>query len=224
VDFSRLAGRTAVLKNLPPRPPVVTPAAPLVEVMEIRVASGTPVDPVIPDELVGGSLPALEPTEEKRFVTLNETGVDTPEWKLTLNGGAFMGEEGDDIGVEEDEVEEWYYVNLTGDTHPMHHHLFMSQLIGRVPFDAARYAADAPSADFGVTGIDPEPYYTAPLQPPEPWERGWRDTVMAHPGQVTIIRARFELPSTASGPQTYVHHCHIVEHEDNDMMRTFTVG
>jgi FtsP/CotA-like multicopper oxidase with cupredoxin domain len=48
--------------------------------------------------------------------------------------------------------------------------------------------------------------------------------VKVHPGQVTRIRARFDLPSAFAGTrQTYVHHCHIVEHEDNDMMASFTV-
>jgi spore coat protein A len=221
VDFSRLAGQATVLKNAPPQRPVVTPAPPLNQVMEIRVGSGTPAAPSIPAALAGGSTPDLPFSGERRFITLNESGIDTPDWKLTLNAGDFMGEEGETS--EEGEVEDWYYINLTGDTHPMHHHLFMSQVVGRVPFDLTRYVADAPSTPFGSRGIDPEPYYTGSLRPPEPWERGWRDTVMAHPGEVTIIRARFDLPSTASGPQSYVHHCHIVEHEDNDMMRAFTV-
>ena len=52
---------------------------------------------------------------------------------------------------------------------------------------------------------------------------GWKDTVKANPGELTVVRAKFSLPEGASGPQHYVHHCHIVEHEDNDMMRPFTV-
>jgi len=39
----------------------------------------------------------------------------------------------------------------------------------------------------------------------------------------TIIRAKFDLPAGVTAPQTYVYHCHIVEHEDNDMMLAFTV-
>jgi len=54
--------------------------------------------------------------------------------------------------------------------------------------------------------------------PPETWEGGFKDTVIAYPGQITRIRARFDLPGL------YVWHCHIVEHEDNEMMRPFYVG
>jgi spore coat protein A len=59
--------------------------------------------------------------------------------------------------------------------------------------------------------------------PAEPSERGFKDTVKANPGYFTIIRARFDLPSGVRAPQRYVHHCHIVEHEDNDMMRPYDV-
>jgi FtsP/CotA-like multicopper oxidase with cupredoxin domain len=54
--------------------------------------------------------------------------------------------------------------------------------------------------------------------PPEPWEDGWKDTVIAYPGQVTRMRMRF-----AHGGQ-FVWHCHIVEHEDNEMMRPYRIG
>jgi mannose-6-phosphate isomerase-like protein (cupin superfamily) len=52
---------------------------------------------------------------------------------------------------------------------------------------------------------------------------GFKDTVKANPGYFTTIRARYELPTGVTAPQRYVYHCHIVEHEDNDMMRPFTV-
>ena len=61
------------------------------------------------------------------------------------------------------------------------------------------------------------------MLPPEPEERGFKDTVKANPGHFTTIRAKFELPTGVTAPQNYVYHCHIVEHEDNDMMRPFTV-
>ena len=59
--------------------------------------------------------------------------------------------------------------------------------------------------------------------PPDPTERGFKDTTKANPGEFTIIRAKFDLPAGVNPPQSYVHHCHIVEHEDNDMMRPFEV-
>ena len=120
-------------------------------------------------------------------------------------------------------VEDWVYVNLTADTHPMHMHLVTFQVIGRTPFDVQAYE-EANEGLHGVPGgIDPSPFATGPMEPPDPTERGFKDTVKVNPGYFTTIRARFELPAGVSAPQTYVHHCHIVEHEDNDMMRPFTV-
>ena len=53
---------------------------------------------------------------------------------------------------------------------------------------------------------------------PEAWETGAKDTVIAYPGEITRVKARFDLPGL------YVWHCHIVEHEDNEMMRPYSVG
>jgi FtsP/CotA-like multicopper oxidase with cupredoxin domain len=57
-----------------------------------------------------------------------------------------------------------------------------------------------------------------PVRPPERWETGLKDTVIAYPGEITRVRATFDLPGL------YVWHCHIVEHEDNEMMRPLFVG
>jgi bilirubin oxidase len=53
---------------------------------------------------------------------------------------------------------------------------------------------------------------------PQPWETGPKDTVVALPGQVTRVKMKFDLPGN------YVWHCHILEHEDNEMMRPYRVG
>jgi spore coat protein A len=116
-------------------------------------------------------------------------------------------------------VEDWYLVNTTADTHPIHLHLVTFDVIDRRPFDVASYNPKTEA----IT-------YTGPAMPPAPNENGRKDTVQAHPGQVTRIRARFELPDEGTivlppgltNPQ-YVWHCHILEHEENDMMRAFEV-
>ena len=232
VDFSRLAGRTTTMKNLPLPPGVSNPGPQLPQVMEIRVANTTPVAPTLPTTLDGGRDAILPgpPPANRRFITLNEVDVDTEDWILTLNGAPYMSvpENPATERVTVGDVQDWYYINLTGDTHPMHTHLITFQVVARVPFDVNRYVADAQAAgkvgEFGVEGgIDPTPYATGPALPPDPTERGFKETVKANPGQFTIIRAKFELPAGATGPQKYVHHCHIVEHEDNEMMRPFTV-
>ncbi len=223
VDFSHAAGMTIQLKNTKPPIPVSNPAPPLAQVMEIRVAATTPMSPNVPDTLIGGRRAILSGPTKKRFITLNEVGAETAGWFLTLNGAHFMDDpltETPRVGS----VEDWYYINLTGDTHPMHTHLVTFQVVGRVPFDADAYADAVGSGPGGVPGgVDPSPYATGPMIPADSTERGFKDTVKANPGYFTIIRAKFELPSGVHAPQRYVHHCHIVEHEDNDMMRPYDI-
>ncbi len=244
-DFRAFAGRTVFLSNTNPPAPVATPAPPLTHVMRIRVKqvadSGAPT--TIPEN---GSLPSsssltrlvdLGPPQLSggavagRMITLNEVGAETGAWRLNINGHPF----GDGTPVVEtlawNGVEDWYYVNMTGDTHPMHTHLFTFKVMGRYNFDAAGYAGKYGGAN-GVPQQDVSTlarFLKSPLLAPPGTEGGFKDTVKANPGQVTVIRARFTVPSTAlSGgklakDQRYVHHCHIVEHEDNDMMERFVV-
>jgi spore coat protein A len=225
VDFRPSPGQTLVMKNAAPPKPVVTPAPSLSQVMQLRVGTTVtqPAPATIPASLPGRRADLGTPAKT-RYITLNEVGVDTAGWILTLNGLDFeapeTGADTPTVGT----VEDWVYINLTGDTHPMHTHLFTHQVIGRTPFNVAAYMAAAPTAPFGFGGIDPTPFVTGPMQPPAPEERGFKDTTKVNPGYFTTIRAKFDLPDGVTAPQTYVHHCHIVEHEDNDMMRPFTVG
>ena len=101
-------------------------------------------------------------------------------------------------------VEIWELYNTTGDAHPMHVHEVKFQLVDRQPI-----AVDEEARTVAVNG---------PARDPEPWEKGFKDTVTAYPGEVTRIRAQFV------NPGQYVWHCHIVEHEDNEMMRPYRIG
>ncbi|MDR0269491.1 multicopper oxidase [Paenibacillus sp.] len=100
----------------------------------------------------------------------------------------------------------WNLINTTSDTHPIHLHLVQFQILQRRPYDVNYY---------NKTG---ELRYTGRPTKPAPNERGFKDTVKASPGEVTKIIARF-------GPFTgeYVWHCHMLEHEDHDMMRPYIV-
>jgi spore coat protein A len=229
-DFSRARGQTLVLQNPPPQPPVSTPAPTLKPVMQFRV--GTKVTQQGPTS-VPASLPGraadLPAPIKTRYITLNEVAPETANWTLNLNGLDF---ENVVIGTQEETetptvgtVEDWVYINMTGDTHPMHTHLVTHQVIGRTPFDVDAYQAAVPSGPSGGTagGVDPTSFATGPMEPPDPAERGFKDTTKANPGYFTTIRAKFDLPANVPTPQTYVYHCHIVEHEDNDMMLPFTV-
>ena len=224
VDFSRFPGARLVMKNHKPQKPVTTPAPSLEQVMQIRVGRTVrePGPRAIPASLPGRKADLPNPART-RYITLNEIDVDEPTWFLNLNGVHF-----DEGPVTETPrvgaVEDWVYVNLTADTHPMHTHLVTFQVVGRTPFDAQAYEEANEGAHGVPGGIDPTPFATGPMEPPDPSERGFKDTVKANPGYFTTIRAKFDLPTGVTAPQSYVYHCHIVEHEDNDMMRPFTVS
>jgi spore coat protein A len=103
-------------------------------------------------------------------------------------------------------TEIWEFVNLTEDTHPMHLHLVRFQILDRRVFDVFAYQRDKPLR------------FLSPASLPEPNELGWKDTVQCPPGMITRIIVRFE-----GYPGKYLYHCHILEHESNDMMRPFEV-
>jgi spore coat protein A len=223
VDFRRFAGRAIVLKNHRPPKPTSNPAPQLESVLQIRVGTTLtqPRPASVPATLPGRRADVAGPVAATRYITLNEIAPETAGWWLNLNGARF-----DEAATEMPKagtVEDWVYVNLTGDTHPMHLHLATFQVIGRTPFDADAYAATYGGSTGVAGGIDPTAFATGPMQPPAPEERGYKDTVKVHPGSFTTLRARFDLPAGVSAPQVYVHHCHILEHEDNDMMRPFVV-
>jgi len=89
-------------------------------------------------------------------------------------------------------TEMWEIHNFTMDAHPIHVHLVMFQVVNR---------EDA----------------TGTVRGPEPWETGWKDTVIAYPDEITRIKAKFDIAGL------FVWHCHILEHEDNEMMRPYRV-
>ena len=223
VDFSKFRGARLVMKNHKPKRPVSNPAPSLEQVMQIRVGRrlSQPGPTSIPSSLPGRKAD-LGGSIATRYITLNEVDPEEVEWFLNLNAVRFdegPTTETPKVGT----VEDWVYINMTGDTHPMHMHLVTFQVIGRTPFDVEAYEAAHGGPNGVPGGIDPASFATGPMLPPAPEERGFKDTVKANPGQFTTIRAKFELPADVTAPQDYVYHCHIVEHEDNDMMRPFRV-
>lgn len=103
-------------------------------------------------------------------------------------------------------TEIWEFYNATGDAHPIHVHETVFEVVNRQAIIVDEINR--------TIQIDRE----AQAIPPELGETGFKDTVTAYPGQVTRIRAQFK----TSGQ--YVWHCHIVEHEDNEMMRPYRIG
>jgi FtsP/CotA-like multicopper oxidase with cupredoxin domain len=106
-------------------------------------------------------------------------------------------------------TEVWEFFNFTADAHPIHVHEVQFQVVDRQPI-----SFEETEEMGGIGNVE----LAGPSRVPEPWEAGFKDTVIAYPGEVTRIRARF----TTAG--NYVWHCHIVSHEDNEMMRPYRVG
>jgi FtsP/CotA-like multicopper oxidase with cupredoxin domain len=91
-------------------------------------------------------------------------------------------------------IEIWEIYNFTADAHPIHIHEITFEVVDRQPIDGG------------------------PPTPPAPWEAGRKDTVISYPGEITRVKALFDRPGQ------FVWHCHIVEHEDNEMMRPYRIG
>ena len=242
VDFTGIPlGRTVMMTNDAPTPyPMGDPTnAALPELMKININTAVPAtDPdisVLPASL---KLPAIArlaatPNLPPRDVVLKENAdtFDNPV-EVLLNGYNFMDPVTD--FVKAGTTETWQWINLTVDEHPMHPHLVAFQVVNRQPFDAVTYEADW-TAYLASGRTTPKPnvnnYVTGPPVPPAPEEMGFKDTVKADPGYVTRVRATFNLPVTAlldynaitRSFGSWVYHCHILEHEENDMMRPYVV-
>jgi spore coat protein A len=103
-------------------------------------------------------------------------------------------------------AEIWEFLNLTDDTHPIHLHMVRFQILDRRPINVDSYI------------YENKLQYTADALPPDPNESGWKDTVRVSPGSSTRIIVQFD-----GYTGRYVWHCHILEHEDNEMMRPYEV-
>ena len=122
-------------------------------------------------------------------------------------------------------TEVWQIANLTGDTHPIHFHLANVQILSRQGFNAVDYFNNT------AVGAAATPTQMTTARGPEPTEIGWKETVKMHPGEITTVIMKFALPavpfvvpaSKRTGGNEYVWHCHILEHEEHDMMRTLVV-
>jgi spore coat protein A len=107
------------------------------------------------------------------------------------------------------DTEIWTVYNATADAHPVHLHLVSFQIV-----DRQAYKADVDP----VTGAHTNIRLVGKPKPPAPEERGWKDTARMLPGEVTRVIAKFDREGL------YVWHCHILSHEDHEMMRPYYVG
>jgi spore coat protein A len=174
------------------------------QVLKFLVGAATGPDPTVPPEQL--RLPGITPlgtASTIRRLSLNVRRTDLPGSAGTAVT-QLLGTVGPDgAGLPHDfhgpvtenpvvgATEIWEFHNFTPEAHSMHIHQVQFQVLGR-----------------GRDG----------RQPPEDSERGFKDTVVALPRDVTRVKARFDIAGR------FTWHCHILEHEDNAMMLPFQVG
>jgi FtsP/CotA-like multicopper oxidase with cupredoxin domain len=209
-----------------------------------------PLNPTLTDEQGAPAFPSLSAADKTRTLVLWEVMGMLGPTEILLNGQKWMADvsEMPEYGT----VEDWIIVNPTADAHPIHTHLVQFQLISRQRMDTAAYASDwvALQQTTGGLGSGAEPPW--PWMPGESYtplelspttylrgkaaaapsnEQGWKDTIQVNPGEVTILRIKFapidgseNYPFDPTEGPGYVWHCHILDHEDNEMMRPYLVA
>jgi len=194
IDFSGHRGAQLVLKN------------DAVVVMQFRVSSGKVDDnSSLPSVLRPVPQLAESQAAQTRLLTLdeyvNKAGnpimqlLNATHWREPITEKPVLGS-----------TEIWSLINPTNDTHPIHLHLVQFQILDRRPYEPWLYQTKR------------QLHFVGPPEAPQPNEAGWKDTVQAHSRMVTRIIVPFE-----GFVGRYVWHCHILEHEDNEMMRPYEV-
>jgi FtsP/CotA-like multicopper oxidase with cupredoxin domain len=234
VDFTNVPVGNYVLGNVGPDEPFgggvpgvdFDPADPAStgQIMAFNVVPAVAPDPTTPPQFL--QLPAIAPLPvetvtrplaliEKMGMGFDANGeplegpVEALLGNVDATGNAvealWMDPVTEDPAIGATEV--WEFYNTTGDAHPMHIHEIVFEVVNRegLALDADGEVEEPIQLDGNITL-------------PEPWETGFKDTVIAYPGQVTRVRAQFNTPGQ------FVWHCHIVEHEDNEMMRPYRIG
>jgi spore coat protein A len=193
IDFSELAGKNIVMTN------------DAFNVMQFRVGARKAESKPLPQRL--RPFAKIEESEAVKTRTLSLVEVDDLVQRpmtMLLNNAHWRMPVTENPKLNSTEI--WELVNTTDDAHPIHLHLVRFQILDRRTFNLSAYWNSGKIK------------YMSAAVPPDASEAGWKDTVRADPGMVTRIIARFE-----GFPGRYVWHCHVLEHEDNEMMRPFDV-
>lgn len=199
VDFSNLKGETITLNNESTDPNISV-------IMQFRVCLPLRGEDKteIPHELTPQSHLTEDLADNSRLLTLSASTDHYGRPMLMLNDR--MWSDPTTEKPEYDSIEIWNILNLTTFPHPIHIHLVQFKILDRIPFDVSFYQE---------TG---KIKYTGPPEAPRNFETGWKDTVKVFPGMITRLIMHFK-----DHAGDYVWHCHILEHEDHDMMRPIRV-
>jgi FtsP/CotA-like multicopper oxidase with cupredoxin domain len=233
VDFTNVAVGSYVLRNVGPDEPFgggepdedfdTADSDTTGQVLQFRVVPAVAADPTTPPQfLVLPTITRLSGGTTRQLALIEKAGVgfdadgnevEGPIEALlgTMDNGMTTEHPWMDPVTENPAVgatEVWEYYNTTADAHPMHIHEVLFQVVNRQGL-----AVDETTEEV----IQPIELVGDPTGP-ESWENGWKDTVVAYPGQVTRLRMKFV------NAGQFVWHCHIVEHEDNEMMRPYRIG
>lgn len=191
-----------------------------------------PFNPTLADS----NFPTLAKPTKQRILTLYEIAASNG---LTVEA-LLDGQTWDSPTSETPEVgatEDWVIVNPTMDVHPIHVHLVQFQLVQRQSLNAPGSYVDE------WLSINGQPPFSHPTKnvhslssfmltavtQPQLQEQCWKDTITVNSGEVVTIRVRFAqqdgtgFPFDATAGPGYVWHCHLLEHEDNEMMRPYKV-
>jgi spore coat protein A len=194
VDFSGRAGKELFLR---------TDAAVF---MQFRVSSQRVND----DSSLPSALRPIPRIPENTAVATRELTIADYQNRLGQSSVMLLNGRHWDMPVTETPVlnstEIWSFINLTDDSHPIHLHMVRFQVLDRRPFDLTVYQ------------LTRKIVYTGPPVMLAANEMGWKDTVRVDPMTVTRIIVKFE-----GFTGRYVWHCHMLEHEDNEMMRPYQV-
>jgi spore coat protein A, manganese oxidase len=234
VDFSQFpAGTQIIMRNAG-----ATPAETLGTIMRFTVLDTPAVAPPPTPGLVPRV--ALTPDAPRRIKTLHN--------HIDADGDAQRSVDGLEFSVPTTEfpllgsTEQWDLLNVGGGAHQIHLHLIEFQLLDRQAINTAAYMQQwhLMNGHRPVTRpivVDPTPFLVGAPIPPLPYETGWKDTLRANGNQVMRLIARWapqeipaggvspgqnKFPISPASPTTdtwYLWHCHVLGHEDNDMMR-----
>jgi spore coat protein A len=194
IDFSGARGKDVVLTS------------DTLQIMQFRVGGQAVADTSrLPDTLRTIERIPEASAIRTRFMTLNEFDGDKGDPMVMLLNRKHWADPVTEI-VKVNTTEIWSLANLTQDTHPIHLHMVHFQVLDRQTFSVDDYLTDE---SIRLTG---------PRRAPQAHEMGWKDVVQCPPETVTRIIVNF-----APYVGKYLWHCHILEHEANDMMRPYLV-
>jgi len=203
IDFSKFAGRSLIMNNN--SRDAGDGEISLPDLMLFKVGTTLSARDVSALPMKMKKIERMQPVDASavRRVVFDQTTVDGTSM-LTLNGKHWNDpiEEKPKLGA----TEVWELVDNLPDVHPFHIHLVQFQILDRTAFDKNEFSR---SGHLILTGNSNQP---------DPNEMGWKDTVKIYPGTITRIIMKF-LPYAGF----YIYHCHILEHEDMDMMRPFQI-